>query len=121
MKLLYLVIALIIISLFFIMTTKEGFDDYLDKLMLDRGYSLRRDSYETDYKDYKQSTYLKQQYCPDGSMKLEHQFGKCNMPLRDAFNYIKPPAQQNTFTPIGITVQSGTSKIAPWTPKGKAI
>jgi len=108
MKLSYIVIALIIISFFFIITTKEGFDEYLDKLMLERGYSLHRDSYETDYKDYKQSTYLQEQYCPDGTMKLSHQFGKCNMPLRDPFNYIPKVIQQTIFTPVSITVQSGS-------------
>lgn len=108
MKVSYIVIALIIISFLFIMTTKEGFDEYLDKLMLDRGYALHRDTYETDYKDYRQSTYLQEQYCPDGSMKLSHQFGKCNMPLRDPFNYIPKVVQQTIFTPVSITVQSGS-------------
>ena len=76
---------------------KEGYDDYLNKLLADRGYQLPAPQLPGSSGYRLQTTYI----CADGTNRLDHIDSDCSKPLRTATVRQASAAESCTITTSG--------------------
>ena len=85
-----------LIVIYWVASSREGFDDYLNSLKAARGYPVP--SKPMSDRSIQESTYLySQTVCPDGTRKSEHVGNDCAQDLAKPYTYIPNLRLMNPF------------------------